>query len=236
MSDFIIDCLELREQLHILNEVFTDPKIVKVFHDASCDVPSLQRCLSLYIVNLFDTLRAAQQLKMKELPLKGLAKHYCNVSLNKSIRMSDWRQRPLSEQQIKYAREDTHYLLYIYDNLLNDLIECGQFMCVFNACKDTALLIYQKSPRMDAKTLLKRYGKSLNDRQITILYEIVNWRENIARQNDESRNFVLQNNMILEIVEKLPRNETELYKCWTNGNVPYLVRKFNLQLLNILKK
>jgi len=29
-EDFIIDALELRTDLHILNEVFTDPKIVKV--------------------------------------------------------------------------------------------------------------------------------------------------------------------------------------------------------------
>lgn len=28
--DYIIDTIELRHKLHILNEVFTDPKIVKV--------------------------------------------------------------------------------------------------------------------------------------------------------------------------------------------------------------
>ncbi len=33
--------------------------------------------------------------------------------------------RPLPEELIKYAREDTHYLLYIYDRIKNDLIEQG---------------------------------------------------------------------------------------------------------------
>ena len=29
-EDFIIDTLKLRDELHVLNEVFTDPKILKV--------------------------------------------------------------------------------------------------------------------------------------------------------------------------------------------------------------
>ena len=30
--------------------------------------------------------------------------------------------RPLPDEMIKYAREDTHYLLYIYDRMKNELI------------------------------------------------------------------------------------------------------------------
>ena len=33
-KDYIIDTLALREELHILNEVCTDARIVKVFHGA----------------------------------------------------------------------------------------------------------------------------------------------------------------------------------------------------------
>ena len=33
--------------------------------------------------------------------------------------------RPLPEELIKYAREDTHYLLYIYDKMTNELLEQG---------------------------------------------------------------------------------------------------------------
>jgi len=32
-EDFIVDTLELRSELHILNEVFTDPSILKVGTD-----------------------------------------------------------------------------------------------------------------------------------------------------------------------------------------------------------
>lgn len=39
----------------------------------------------------------------------------CSVSADKQYQLADWRIRPLPEEMIKYAREDTHYLLYIYD-------------------------------------------------------------------------------------------------------------------------
>ena len=37
--------------------------------------------------------------------------------------MADWRLRPLTAEMITYAREDTHYLLYIYDQLKRDVAE-----------------------------------------------------------------------------------------------------------------
>jgi len=40
--------------------------------------------------------------------------------------MADWRQRPLPAEMLFYARQDTHYLLYVYDRLKNELIETSQ--------------------------------------------------------------------------------------------------------------
>jgi exosome complex exonuclease RRP6 len=47
--------------------------------------------------------------------------------------------RPLPEEYLRYAREDTHYLLYIYDRLRNQLLDAKE--------QDSELLrtIYVKS-------------------------------------------------------------------------------------------
>lgn len=37
--------------------------------------------------------------------------------------MADWRIRPLGTEMLEYARADTHFLLFIYDNLRNALLE-----------------------------------------------------------------------------------------------------------------
>ena len=61
-EDFIIDTLRLRDELEELNEVFTDPEIIKVFHGAESDIVWLQQNFNLYIVNLFDTFHASKVL------------------------------------------------------------------------------------------------------------------------------------------------------------------------------
>ena len=61
-EDFVVDTLVLREELEELNEVFTNPEIVKVFHGAESDIVWLQQDFNLYIVNLFDTFHASKVL------------------------------------------------------------------------------------------------------------------------------------------------------------------------------
>ena len=63
-EDFLIDTIELRSEMHILNQVFTDPKIVKVMHGAESDIQWLQRDFGVYVVNLFDTFHASRALSL----------------------------------------------------------------------------------------------------------------------------------------------------------------------------
>lgn len=92
-KDYIIDTLVLRDELHLLNEAFTNPKIVKVFHGADSDVEWLQRDLSIYIVNMFDTHQAAKRLGLARLSLAFLLKMYCNIEADKTFQLADWRMR-----------------------------------------------------------------------------------------------------------------------------------------------
>lgn len=92
-KDYIIDTLALREELHVLNEVFTDPRVLKVFHGADSDVEWLQRDLSLYVVNMFDTHQAAKRLNLARLSLAFLLKQYCRLDVDKTFQLADWRIR-----------------------------------------------------------------------------------------------------------------------------------------------
>jgi exosome complex exonuclease RRP6 len=61
-QDFLVDTLELRGSLHLLNQSFTDPNIVKVLHGAESDIVWLQQDFGVYIVNMFDTYHASKLL------------------------------------------------------------------------------------------------------------------------------------------------------------------------------
>lgn len=108
-----------------LRPVFDNPNITKVLHGAASDVEWLQRDFGLYIVNLFDTGQAARVLGLKGFGLAYLLQHYCTVMADKKYQLADWRTRPLPADMLKYAREDTHYLLHIYDRMRMELLERG---------------------------------------------------------------------------------------------------------------
>lgn len=85
----------------------------------------LQRDFGLYVVNMFDTFVASKALGNPQHSLQYLLGKYCEVSQNKSMQLADWRLRPLPNEMLEYARQDTHYLIYIYERMRNDLIDAG---------------------------------------------------------------------------------------------------------------
>lgn len=235
-KDFIVDTLTLRDDLHILNEVFTRPSVVKVFHGADSDIDWLQRDLSLYIVNMFDTHQAAKRLSLARLSLAFLLKNYCNIDADKTFQLADWRMRPLPEQLLKYAQQDTHYLLFIYDNMRNDLLNLANGLptLVKGVYHDSKIVCLKRfiKPIINEnshKDLYLRSKRSFDNQQLFALQEIYAWRDKMAREEDESYPYVLPNHMLLQICESLPREIQGILACC--NPIPPLVRQ-NLNVLH----
>ncbi|GFP79574.1 exosome complex exonuclease rrp6 [Phtheirospermum japonicum] len=112
-EDYLVDTIILHDVMGLLRPVFANPGICKVavFHGADNDVLWLQRDFHIYVVNLFDTTKACDILSKPQRSLAYLLETYCSVSTNKLLQREDWRQRPLPEEMIHYARADAHYLL-----------------------------------------------------------------------------------------------------------------------------
>lgn len=89
-EDFLIDPLVLMDDLEILNEAFTDPKIVKVLHGSDSDIQWLQRDFGVYIVNMFDTGQASRVLEMASHRLSSLLTHYCNINVDKKYQLAEY--------------------------------------------------------------------------------------------------------------------------------------------------
>jgi exosome complex exonuclease RRP6 len=224
-EDFLIDTLALRDELNILNNIFTNPNIVKVFHGADSDIEWLQKDFGVYVVNMFDTHQAARELNLPAFSLAYLLKSYCDIDANKQFQLADWRIRPLPEEYLHYAREDTHYLLYIYDLLRNLLIKKNPRFIkdVYEKSKIICQKLYKK-PYFDDNAYQNIYSKSrrtFNIRQLAALKSLYYWRDRIARQEDESTGYVLPNHMLLQISETLPREPQGVRACC--NPVPLLV-------------
>uniref|UniRef100_A0A8I6AK66 Exosome complex component 10 n=1 Tax=Rattus norvegicus TaxID=10116 RepID=A0A8I6AK66_RAT len=229
-EDFIVDTLELRSDMYILNESLTDPAIVKVFHGADSDIEWLQKDFGLYVVNMFDTHQAARLLNLARHSLDHLLRLYCGVESNKQYQLADWRIRPLPEEMLNYARDDTHYLLYIYDRMRLELWERGndqpvQLQVVWQRSRDICLKKFVKPIFTDESylELYRKQKKHLNSQQLTAFQLLFAWRDKTARREDESYGYVLPNHMMLKIAEELPKEPQGIIACC--NPVPPLVRQ-----------
>jgi ribonuclease D len=66
--------------------------------------------------------QAARALEYESFSLAHLLSRHAGVVVDKRLQLADWRVRPLSPEMQRYAREDTHYLLFIYDTLRVELL------------------------------------------------------------------------------------------------------------------
>nr|KJB84001.1 hypothetical protein B456_013G195500 [Gossypium raimondii] len=209
-EDFIVDTLKLR--IHIgpyLREVFKDPMKKKVMHGSDKDILWLQRDFGIYLCNLFDTGQASRVLKLERNSLEHLLQHYCGVTANKEYQNADWRVRPLPDEMLRYAREDTHYLLYIYDLMRIKLLSMPKepihfdapLVEVYKRSSDVCMQLYEKELLME-NSYLHIYGlqgAGFNAEQLAIVAALCEWRDIIARAEDESTGYVLPNKVLLEI-------------------------------------
>ncbi len=92
-----------------------------VLHGADYDVRCLKREFGWSLPRLFDTMVAARRLGATQLGLAALVEAHCGVKLAKEHQRSDWGRRPLSEEQVRYAALDTHFLLEIHRRLRGEL-------------------------------------------------------------------------------------------------------------------
>ncbi|XWS57890.1 hypothetical protein CRYUN_Cryun09bG0212100 [Craigia yunnanensis] len=243
-EDFIVDTLKLR--IHVgpyLREVFKDPTKKKVMHGADRDIVWLQRDFGIYLCNLFDTGQASRVLKMERNSLEHLLQHFCGVTANKEYQNADWRLRPLPDEMLRYAREDTHYLLYIHDLMRIQLLSMPKepehcdapLVEVYKRSSDVCLQLYEKE-LLTENSYLHIYGlqgAGFNAEQLAIVAALCEWRDIIARAEDESTGYVLPNKILLEIAKQMPVTASKLRRLLKSKH-PYVERNLGA-VVSIIK-
>lgn len=215
-GDYVLDVFKLWTKIPKLNEIFTDPNKVKVFHGAHQDIRWLQRDFGIYVVGLFDTFEAAKLLSHRTLSLAYLIFHYCGILVDKKHAEFDWRYRPLPEDVIKYAISDTHYLLYIYSVMANELItktnERNLFELVFNNSKHTAAMVYH--PPSNPKAIFNRIIPSnLSELDKLRMMQLIVWRQDMAYKLDESPTYICSTVNLVRLVRTLPKETHDVIRC-----------------------
>ena len=119
-----------------------------------------------------------------------------------------------------YARSDTHFLLHIYDNLRNELLdrsntfqEGGDLIeVVMDRSKEEALQRYERpfydiqrgSGPMGWHGMLSRTPALFNKEQFAVFRAVHQWRDQVAREEDESVHVIMPKHVLYNIAREMP--------------------------------
>lgn len=149
-----------------------------------------------------------------------------------------------------YARSDTHFLLYIYDNMRNELIEKSEptisngnlIVEVCEKSKAVSLQRYEHSI-YDEKygkgfngwhNMLSRQPSQFNKEQFAVFRAVHQWRDQLARTEDESANHILHRNALFKIATEMPMDRAALSRCLKT--VDQSARAHMDQLVEVIRK
>ena len=192
-----------------LGALLESPSVETVLHDADYDLRLLHQDYGWHVRNIFDTRVAAQLLGLKAFGLAALLERYFGVKLDKKHQRADWSMRPLTDDMLDYAAQDTMNLLELRDLMAKELATKGRLEW---AREEFTRLEGTRWPDENpGDAFLKVKGaRDLSRRELAVLRELVPWREEVARSMDRATFRVIGNEQLLEIARVQPRSRDDL--------------------------
>jgi ribonuclease D len=186
-----------------LAAVLADPDVQVILHAGRQDVALLRREWSTEIHGIFDTQVAAGFAGLRaQLGYEALLYEMVGVRLRKSASFTRWDTRPLSDEQVGYAREDVLHLAEVTDALQSALTARGRLDWALEECR----MLEEASDEREPNTIFNRLPRinSLEPAQRAVALELVRWREETARESDRPVPSVLADAPLVEVAKRRP--------------------------------
>ena len=216
-----------------LGELLASADVEVVFHDADYDLRLLQQDYGWHVTNIFDTRIAAQLLGYTAFGLAALLERFFDIRLDKKHQRADWSMRPLTNDMLDYAAQDTRYLLELKDRMAAELARMGRMAW---AREEFAQLEGTRWADEDAGLAYLRLkgARDLTRRELAVLRELVPWRDTIAAKLDRATFRVLGNEQLFTIARTLPQTKDDLARI--KGMPRGILEQCGSQLLDAVKR
>lgn len=211
-NNYLLDPVALTDWTAFV-EVLQCTDVTKVLHSCSEDLVLFYSMFKSVPEPLFDTQRAAAFLGYGfSISYQNLVQKLLNITLEKGETRSDWLQRPLSDQQLKYAALDVAHLPEVYERLRAQLREKSFLTYCEADCsrlRETAINA-EHEPGWQDIYLSMGASWRLDRRQLGALKPLCVWREQVARTRNKPRSWVARDADLMQLVEKMPANRQAL--------------------------
>jgi ribonuclease D len=210
------DCLYLIDPLttgplDAFWQLIIDPARLVIVHAGREEVRLCHLWTGYTPGNLFD-LQLAAGLVGWAYPLGygTLVNQVLGVQMAKGETLTEWRRRPLTAAQIRYAFDDVRYLLPAWRRLAARLEEQGRTDW---AREEFARLVMNAAPE---EFVPERWRKlrglgSLDRRRLAIVRALYYWREETAARTNRPARAIVRDDLIIEIARRNPSRERDLH-------------------------
>jgi ribonuclease D len=199
-----------------LAALLADPAVEIVVHAGRQDIALARRMLATEVANVFDTQVAAGFAGMgAQSSYETLLGEVLGVRVAKSASFTRWDRRPLSPEQLSYAREDVEHLLELAVELERRLRHLGRLEWAREECR----ALSHSSDARDVETIFARLPRvrGLSPSSRPVARALVQWREQTAARQDRPVQSVLGDAALMEIAKRKPSSAGELEQIRGSG-------------------
>ena len=193
-----------------------------VLHAGRQDVALLRRVWRTEVRGVFDTQVAAGFAGFgAQTGYGSLLNDVLGLRLAKSASFTRWDDRPLSPEQLAYARDDVAHLLRLADALQERLSASGRLQWAREECRRLEEATDERDPWL-AWQRLPRVAQ-LNPRARAVARELAAWREQTAAAEDRPVSSVLGDAPLVEVAKRRPAAPSALERI--RGLQPSTLRR-----------
>ncbi len=223
----IIDVISLSENSkliisNLLKEILSNEKIEKVFHACYNDIEWIKEEFGIETYNIFDIQEMHQIATHSNSNLKNLVdliKIYLNINMSikekKKFQTSNWYERPLSEEQLNYAANDSIFLIKLRNKIVEKINDKKK---IEETKKKMQINLYNSSKK---EKNLNKANKFLIDNMTKIntnyfdyikqlFSDLMNLTDEYAKENNINNELILCMKIIYKICIKLPKTKEEI--------------------------
>ncbi len=191
-------------------KLVVDPGIVSIAHAGREEVRLCRLWAGEPPGNFFD-IQIAAGLVGLTYPLghAALVSQLLGVQLSKGETLTEWRTRPLTRQQIRYAFDDVRYLLPLWQRINGELVQLGRVEWAREEFARLAAAVVPEEVASEKWRKLRGLG-SLDRRRLAVVRELFQWREQTAATTNRPTRSIIRDDLIVEIARRNPSKERDL--------------------------
>jgi len=205
-----------------LADMLFGEEVTKVFHAARQDLELFFAMCGRVPAPIYDTQVAGGVLGYPDQSGYGsLVEDVLGVRLEKGHARTDWTRRPLSAEQLRYARDDVRYLLPLRAELEQRLVALERQEWAEELYRElTDPSLYAPDPAAAWRRV--KSWRQLEGPALARLQALAAWREEQALTRDRPRKWILGDEALIELARRNPLDEKAVALA---GVPPAVVRR-----------